>query len=146
MWHEINHMMFMIDLTWCDMYTRNCQVCDTKSTTWCSWSISHDVICDTRYDIRIYLEQNGVNFRCWINLGWYAWTKLVPRPSHASKHTLTRQARSILNDLQQNEHEKASLVCVRVQSPSGPALVPCALSMVDLSGQLRCWITHIHTE
>ena len=35
MWYEINHMMFMIDLTWCEMYTRNCQVCDTKSTTWC---------------------------------------------------------------------------------------------------------------
>ena len=30
----------------------------------------------------------------------------------------------------------------RVQSPSGLALVSCALSMVDLSGQLRCWITH----
>ena len=35
--------------------TRNCQVCDTKSTTWCSWSISHDVICipgAARYVIR----------------------------------------------------------------------------------------------
>ena len=28
--------------------TKNCQVCDTKSTTWCSWSISHDVICKPR--------------------------------------------------------------------------------------------------
>ena len=55
--------------------TRNCQVCDTRSTTWCSWSISHDVICDTRYDIRIYLEQKGVNFRCCTNLGRYAWTE-----------------------------------------------------------------------
>ena len=32
MWYEINHIMFMIDLTWCDMYTTNCQVCDTKSS------------------------------------------------------------------------------------------------------------------
>ena len=54
------------------------------------------------------------------------------------KHRLPRLARSTLNELQQNEHEKASLVCVRVQSPSGLALVPCALSMVDLSGHLRC--------
>ena len=54
------------------------------------------------------------------------------------KHTLPRLARSTLNELQQNHHEKASLVCVRAQSPSGLALVPCALSMVDLSGQLRC--------
>ena len=60
------------------------------------------------------------------------------RPRHAYKHTLPRLARSTLNELQQNQDEKASLVCVRVQSPSGLALVPCALSMVDLSGQLRC--------
>ena len=58
------------------------------------------------------------------------------------KHTFPRLARSTLNELQQNQHEKASFVCVRVQSPSGLALAPCALSMVDLSGQLRCWITH----
>ena len=32
MWYEINHMMFMIDLTLCDMYTTNCQVCGTKSS------------------------------------------------------------------------------------------------------------------
>ena len=32
MWYEINHIMFMIDLTWRDMYTTNCQVCDTKSS------------------------------------------------------------------------------------------------------------------
>ena len=51
------------------------------------------------------------------------------------KHTLPRLARSTLNELQQNQHEKASSVCLRVQSPSGLALVPCALSMVDLSGQ-----------
>ena len=50
------------------------------------------------------------------------------------KHTFPRLARSTLNELHQNQHEKASLVCVRVQSPSGLALVPCALSMVDLSG------------
>ena len=54
------------------------------------------------------------------------------------RHTLPRLARSTLNELQQNQHEKASLVCVRVQSPSGLALVSCALSMVDVSGQLRC--------
>ena len=54
------------------------------------------------------------------------------------KHTLSRLARSTLNELQQKLQEKTSLVCVRVQSPSGLALVPCSLSMVDLSGQLRC--------
>ena len=32
MWYEINHNMFMIDPTWCDMYTTNCQACDTKSS------------------------------------------------------------------------------------------------------------------
>ena len=57
------------------------------------------------------------------------------------KHTLRRLARSTLNELQQTQRENASLVCARVQSPSGLALVPCALSRVDLSGQLRCWIT-----
>ena len=60
------------------------------------------------------------------------------------KHTFPRLARSTLNELQQNQHEKASLLCVRVQSPSGLALVPCASFMVDLSGQLRCWITHTY--
>ena len=62
------------------------------------------------------------------------------------KHTFTRLARSTLNELRQNQHEKASLVCVRVQSPSGLALVPCALSMVDLSGYVRCLITHIQNN
>ena len=61
------------------------------------------------------------------------------------KHTFTRLARSTLNELQQNQHEKASLLCVRVQSPSGLALVPCTLSMVDLSGQLRRLITQKQT-
>ena len=67
----------------------------------------------------------------------------LPRPwLITDKHTFPRLARSTLNDLQQKQHETASFVCVRVQGPSGLALVPCALSMVDLSGQLRCWITH----
>ena len=60
--------------------------------------------------------------------------KIPDRPSfqtrrNASKHTLPRRARSPLNEFQQNQHEKSSLVCVREQSPSGLALVPCALSM-----------------
>ena len=38
------------------------------------------------------------------------------------------------DDLQQDQHEKASLLFVRAQSPSGLALVPCALNAVDLSG------------
>ena len=67
-------------------------------------------------------------------------------PLDPTKHALPRLTRSTLNELQQNQHEKASLVCVRVQSPSGLALVPCALSMVDLSGQFRCWITHTITQ
>ena len=62
----------------------------------------------------------------------------MPKKRPHYKHTFPRLARSTLNESQQNQHEKASLVCVRVQSPSGLALVPCALSMVDLSGQLRC--------
>ena len=37
------------------------------------------------------------------------------------KHTLPRLARLTPNELHQNQHEKASLVCVRVQSPSGLA-------------------------
>ena len=67
------------------------------------------------------------------------------RPSHGTKHTLPRLARSTLNDLQQNQHEKTSLVCAHVQSPSGLALVPCALSMVNLSGQYDVE-SHTHTE
>ena len=62
------------------------------------------------------------------------------------KHTFPRLARSTLNELQENQHEKASLVCVRVQSPSGLSLVPCALSMVDVSGQLLCWIRQRQTS
>ena len=42
------------------------------------------------------------------------------------KPTFPRLGRSTLNELQQNQDEKASLICVRVQSPSGLALVPCA--------------------
>ena len=147
MWFEIYHMMSFIDLTWCDMYTRNCQVCDTKSTTWCfsrgnrtpesekkqtsvyimnergwhdrsrmictendtkncqvcdtksttwcSWSISHDVICDTTYDIRIYLEQKGVNFRCCINLGRYAWTESEKLHTLGIRHECIKLAWSI---------------------------------------------------
>ena len=84
-------------------------------------------------------EIASLNFRTGWSVGehTFAWS---------SKHTLPRLARSTLNELQQNQHEKASLVCVRVQSPSGLAMVPCALSMVDLSGQLRCWITHTQTS
>ena len=59
----------------------------------------------------------------------------MPEKRPHYKHTLPRLARSTLNELQQNQHEEASLVCVRVQSPSGLALVPYALRMVDLSGQ-----------
>ena len=74
---------------------------------------------------------------------WYVRCKhFTHDPAIPLNTWLPRLARSTLNDLQQNQHEKASLVCVRVQSPSELALVPCALSMVDLSGQLRCWITH----
>ena len=84
-------------------------------------------------------EIASLNFRTGWSVGehTFAWS---------SKHTLPRLARSTLNELQQNQHEKASLVCVRVQSPSGLTLVPCALSMVDQSGQLRCWITHTTTQ
>ena len=62
------------------------------------------------------------------------------------KHTFPRLARSTLNELQQHQHEKASLVCARVQSPSGLALVPCALSVVDVRGQLRCRIRQRQTS
>ena len=70
------------------------------------------------------------------------------RPSHASKHTLPRLARSTLNDLQQNEHEKASLVCVRVQKPSGLALIGAVCVEYDRPNK---WPTmdvesHTHTE
>ena len=40
---------------------------------------------------------------------------------------------SELNDVQQDQHEKASLVCVRAESPSGLALVPCALTAVEVA-------------
>ena len=35
-------------------------------------------------------------------------------PDRLDKHTFPRLARSTLNELQQNQHEKASLVCVLV--------------------------------
>ena len=69
---------------------------------------------------------------------WYVRSKLFKHGPAMPLTRLPHLARSPLNELQQNQHEKVSLVCVRVQSPSGLALVPCALSMVDLSGQLRC--------
>ena len=124
----------------CTINTRNCQVCDTKSTTLCSWSISHDVICDTRYD-----KKKTV----WYYAGtctWYVRSKLF---KHGPAMPLNTRCRAWLDQLKttysKTQQEKASLVCVRVQSPSGLALVPCALSMVDLSGQLRCWMTHTQT-
>ena len=52
-WHDRSPMICT------ENNTRNCQVCDTKSTTWCSWSISHDVICiprTTRYVVRNQAE------------------------------------------------------------------------------------------
>ena len=72
-------------------------------------------------------------------------------PRHASKHTLPRLARSTINELQQNQHEKASLVCVRVQSPSGLALVPCVeygppkwpitmLNHTNIPGTEKCFV------
>ena len=61
------------------------------------------------------------------------------------KHTFPCLARLTLNELQQNQDEKASLVCVRVQSPSGLALVPCALSMVDLMANYDHVESHTHT-
>ena len=32
-YQELNHMMLMIDLTWCDLYTTNCEICGTKSSS-----------------------------------------------------------------------------------------------------------------
>ena len=60
------------------------------------------------------------------------------------KHTFPCLTRSTLHELPQNQHEKASLLRVRLQSLSGLALVPCPLIMVDLSGQLRCRTTQIN--
>ena len=83
--------------------------------------------------IVILIPKLSLNFRAGWSVGEhvFAWS---------SKHTFPHLPPPTLNELQQNQHEKASLVCVREQSPSGLALVPCALSMVDLSGQLQCWI------
>ena len=89
--------------------------------------------------IVILIPKPSLNFRTGWSVGEHAF-------AWSSEHTLPRLARSTLNELQQSQHEKASLVCVRVQSLSGLALVPCALSMVDLSGQLRCWITHTYRK
>ena len=47
-------------------------------------------------------------------------------------NTLPRMSPPTLNDLQQQQHEKASLVFVPAQSPSGLAFVACVLSAVDL--------------
>ena len=59
----------------------------------------------------------------------------MPKKRPHYKHTLPRLARSSLNEIQQKQHEKASFERVRVQSPSGLALVPSASNIVDLSGQ-----------
>ena len=74
----------------------------------------------------------------WVGFIYIQLSKHLKNGPDMPINTLPRLARSTLNELQQNQHEKASLACVRVQSPSGLALVPCALSMVHLSGQLRC--------
>ena len=60
------------------------------------------------------------------------------RPRHASKHTLPRLARLTLHELQQNQHEKASLLFVRAQCPPGLAVAPCALNAANVNGRLRC--------
>ena len=54
------------------------------------------------------------------------------------------RASPTLKELQQNQHEKASLVCVRVQSPSGLALVPCALSMMPI--RLGSWVSGVRVR
>ena len=101
---------------------------------------SYDVICKVKkVFIVILIPKPSLNFRTGWSVGEHAF-------AWSCKHTLPRLARSTLNEIQQNQHEKALLVCLRVQSPSGLALVPCALSMVDLSGQLQCWITHTQSH
>ena len=71
---------------------------------------------------------------------------LKTRPSHASKNTLPRLARPTLNDLQHDQHEKASLLFVHAPAgSSGLALVPCALSAVDLSA-LFTMLMHTNTD
>ena len=76
----------------------------------------------------------------------------LPRPwLITDKHTFPRLARSTLNDLQQKQHETASFVCVRVQGPSGLALVPCVeygrpkwpttmLNHTNIPGTEKCFL------
>ena len=65
---------------------------------------------------------------------WYVHSKLFKHGPGMPLNTRCRAWLDQLYELQQKQHEKASLVRARVQSPSGLALVPCSLSMVDLSG------------
>ena len=58
--------------------------------------------------IAILIPKPSFNFRTGWSVGEHAF-------AWSSKHTLPRLARSTLNELQQNQHEKSSLVCVRVQ-------------------------------
>ena len=52
-------------------------------------------------------------------------------------HKLPHLARPTANELPPHQHEKVSFVCVRVQSPTGLELVPCALSAVDKLGRKK---------
>ena len=60
------------------------------------------------------------------------------------KHTaLPHLARPTLNELQRYQHEKTSLKCVRAQSPTGLALVPCTLNAVY---KRRCWLPQTNKQ
>ena len=107
---------------------------------WCRvrWIWSTDV---ANYDVESHRQTSLVQLSMLFKNG----PGMAEKRPHC-KHTFPRLARSTLNELQQKQHEKASLVCVRVESPSGLALVPWASSMVDLSGQWRCWIRDVHKK
>ena len=69
-----------------------------------------------------------------------------PWPSLSHRPCKNTRFRICLRQLWTTYHVIAQVGLVNMcacMNPSALQLVPCALSMVDLSGQLRCWITHI---
>ena len=69
--------------------------------------------------------------------------EIQKKPCACKTHALPHLARPTLNELQRCQHEKTSLKCVRAQSPTGLALVPCTLNAVY---KRRCWLPQTNKQ
>ena len=91
--------------------------------------------------IVILIPKPSLNFRTGWSVGEHAFT-------WSSEHTLPRLARSNLNELQQNQHEKASLVCVPCTEPVRTGIGAVCVEYcrpkwpITMLNHTHIWITH----